>query len=213
MLKKLLATVALLATLALPATVALAQAHEEHTATTTAAGTAAHGEEAQPGLLDVNYTQVVWVLVIFILLAVILYRTAWKNVLAGLKAREDRIRGDIADAEAARAKAEATLREYNQQLATAEQKVRDMLGKATADAEGVATSIRARAQQDAEEIKERATRDIETARDQALSEIYQQTAELATRVAEKILRRNLNADDQRELVNQSLAELQTAGAS
>lgn len=212
MLKKLLATVALLATLALPATTSLAQVHEETKTTATAAAAPSHGEEAQPGLLDVNYAQVVWVLVIFIVLAVILYRTAWKNVLAGLKAREERIRGDIAQAEAARAKAEATLREYNQQLATAEQKVRDLLTKATADAEGLATSIRARAQQDAEEIKERATRDIETARDQALSEIYQQTADLATRVAEKILRRNLNADDQRELVNQSLAELQTAGA-
>ncbi|HEY8747824.1 MAG TPA: F0F1 ATP synthase subunit B, partial [Tepidisphaeraceae bacterium] len=137
---------------------------------------------------------------------------AWKNVLKGLKGREDRIRADIAQAEAARTKAEASLADYNRQLATAEQKVRDILAKATVDAEQLATSIRARAQSESEEIKERATRDIEAAREQALTEIYQQTADLATRVAEKILRRNLNADDQRDLVNQSLAELQTVGA-
>ena len=35
---------------------------------------------------------------------------------------------------------------------------------------------------------------------------------LATSVAEKILRRNLNPDDQRDLVNQSLAEISTVGA-
>jgi F-type H+-transporting ATPase subunit b len=171
---------------------------------------APHGGEAgQPGLLDLNLGSILWVLILFIILAAILYKTAWKNVLAGLKAREDRIRKDIADAEAARARAEATLREYNQQLATAEQKVRDMMAKATSDAEQLAASIRTRALQDSEETMERAKRDIENAREQALSEIYAQTAELSTRIAEKILRRNLNADDQRELVNQSLQEIQT----
>jgi F-type H+-transporting ATPase subunit b len=155
---------------------------------------------------------IIWVLVIFIVMATILYRSAWKNVIKGLKGREDRIRNDIAQAESARTKAEATLKEFNAQLATAEGKVRDILSKGAADAEQLATSIRARAQKEAEDIQERATKEIESARDQALTEIYQQTAELATRVAEKILRRNLNADDQRELVNQSLAELQTVGA-
>ena len=40
---------------------------------------------------------------------------------------------------------------------------------------------------------------------------YAQAADLSTNIASKILRRNLNADDQRELVNQSLEQLQTAG--
>lgn len=151
-------------------------------------------------------------IVIFALLVAVLGKYAWGPILSGLKAREEKIRKEIADAEAARAKADAALRQYNEQLASAEQKVRDMLSKATQDAENLATQIRTRAQQEAEETKERALKDIDAARDQALSDIYQQTADLATRVAEKIIRRNLNADDQRELVNQSLSELQTAGA-
>lgn len=151
-------------------------------------------------------------IVIFALLVAILGKYAWGPILSGLKAREEKIRKDIAEAEAARAKAQATLDEYNRQLATAEQKVREMIAQATRDGENLATQIRARAQQEAEDTKERAIKDIDAARDQALSEIYQQTAELATRVAEKIIRRNLNADDQRDLVNQSLQELQTVGA-
>lgn len=151
-------------------------------------------------------------IVIFVILVSVLGKYAWGPILSGLKAREDKIRKEIADAEAARAKAEAALQEYNRQLATAEQKVRDMLAKATTDAENLGNQIRARAQQESEETKERAIKDIDAARDQALSEIYLQTADLATRVAEKIIRRNLNADDQRDLVSQSLQELQTAGA-
>ena len=149
-------------------------------------------------------------IVIFVLLVAILGKYAWGPILSGLKAREEKIRKDIADAEATRAKAEATLREYNAQLATAEQKVRDMLSKAATDAENLAAQIRTRAQQEAEESKERAVRDIDAARDQALSEhLSADRRGLAARVAEKILKRNLNADDQRDLVNQSLQELQT----
>jgi F-type H+-transporting ATPase subunit b len=150
-----------------------------------------------------------WVIIIFVAMLAILYPTAWKNVLAGLKKREQRIRTDIAEAEAARAKADATLKEYNAQLAAAEDRIRDMLSQATADGEKLATSIRMKAQQEAEEIKERANKDIEAARDNALREIYEKTADLATSVAEKIIRRNLNASDQQDLVRQSLEQLQT----
>jgi len=141
----------------------------------------------------------------------VLYPAAWKNVLAGLKAREERIRRDIADAEAARTRAEATLKEYNTQLAAAETRVRDMLAKATAEGETIAAGIRTRAQQEAEDTKQRATRDIEAARDQAVAELHQQAAVLATTVAEKILRRNLNPEDQRDLVDRSLAEISSVG--
>jgi F-type H+-transporting ATPase subunit b len=163
-----------------------------------------------PSLTDSStYWQALWVVIIFVVLLIVLYPTAWKSVLAGLKARESRIRNDIAEAEATRAKAEATLREYNTQLAAAEQRVRAMLSQAVADGEKLATSIRMKAQTEAEEIKEKAQKDIEAARDSALREIYEKTAELATSVAEKIIRRNLNANDQQELVRESLQQLQT----
>lgn len=172
-------------------------------------------EEKPPLLPDptsrVTQLQALWVVIIFIVLLVILYPTAWRNVLAGLKAREQKIRQDIADAEASRKKAEQTLGEYNAKLAAAEGQIRDMLAKATADAEKLATSLRMQAQQEAEEAKERAQRDIEAARKSALTDIYAQAAELSTNIAEKILRRNLNPDDQRDIVARSLEQLQTAG--
>jgi F-type H+-transporting ATPase subunit b len=148
-------------------------------------------------------------LLIFIILVVVLGKYAWGPIVSGLTAREEKIRKDISDAEAARERAEATLREYNQQLATAEEKVRELIARATADGERVAANIRTRAQEEAEEIKARALRDIDTSKKQALAEIYEQAAELATAMAEKILGRNLNTEDQRDLVNRSLEQLQT----
>lgn len=179
-----------------------------------AAAPGGHGGEEKPGILpDMSssdtYMQALWVVIIFVVMLVILYPTAWKSVLAGLKNREERIRKDIADAEEARDKAQSTLREYTQQLNAAQEKVRQMINQATADGERVAAGIRTHAQQEAEEIKERANREIETAKNNAISEIYEQAADLATSVAGKILRRNLNAEDQRELVRGSLEQLQT----
>ena len=167
------------------------------------------GEHEKEGLLDVKPDRMIWTIIIFVIMLGILYPTAWKNVLAGLKSREEKIRGDIANAEAARTKAEGTLREYNAKLADAEKTVRDMMGKAVADAEAAAASIRARSQAESEEIKEKALKDIDAAKTAAVREVYDQAAVLATSVAEKILRRNLNADDQRDLVARSLEQLQS----
>lgn len=177
-----------------------------------------HGAEHAPApLLPTNgeeavhyfLTPAIWTLIIFIAMLVILYPTAWKNVLAGLKKREERIRADIADAEAARLRADATLKEYNNKLAAAEESIREMLNKAAADAEKIGAGVRMKAQQEAEEIKERASRDIEAARDTAVRDFREYAADIATSVAEKIIRRNLNAADQAELVRQSLDQLQT----
>jgi F-type H+-transporting ATPase subunit b len=148
-------------------------------------------------------------LIVFAFLLAVLGKFAWGPIASGLKSREDKIRKDIADAEASRRNAEATLKQYNDQLATAEGRIRDMLNKAQVDGEKLATNIRMQAQQEAEEAKERATRDIEASKNAAIREVHAQTADLATSIASKILRRNLNADDQRELVKQSLDQLQT----
>lgn len=154
--------------------------------------------------------QALWVVILFVVLLAVLYPTAWKQVLAGLKAREGRIRKDIADAEAARARADETLKTYTAQLQAAEDKVRDMINRATAEGEKIAASIKAHAQAEGEETKERAQRDIEAAKNQAITDIYQQTATLATSIAEKIIRKTLSPDDHRDLVNRSLEQVQSA---
>jgi F-type H+-transporting ATPase subunit b len=198
-----------LMTLALPLAASRARAADDaHHAAGTAADHAEHTGSLLPDLQDKQtYYSALWVLIIFVILLAILYPTAWKNILIGLKKREERIRGDIAEAEASRVKAEATLKQYNEQLAAAEARVRDMLSKATTDGERLATQIRMKAQQEAEEIKERSARDLESAKNAAIREVHEATVDLSTRIAEKILKRNLNADDQRDLVRSSLEQL------
>lgn len=175
------------------------------------------GHEEKPNLMPppgtVQIITSLTTLLIFVLLLVILSKYAWGPIVQGLKHREDKIRKDIKDAEETRLRAERTLKDYQSQLATAQKQVQDLISKATADAQALATSIRMNAQQEAEEAKERAAKEIEGAKNQAIAEIYDQAANLATNVAEKILRRNLNADDQRELVRSSIEQLKGVNAN
>src|SRR5438874_13361011 len=156
MLKRLLSATALSLLLAGP--LASTYAAEEHPATGATTAHAAAGEhQAEPLMPDLfkatTITSGLWVIAIFLIVLAILYPTAWKNIIAGLKAREQRIRNDIAQAEAARAKSEATLKEYNNQLAAAEQRVRELISAATADGERMAAQIRSRGEQEANDAK------------------------------------------------------------
>jgi F-type H+-transporting ATPase subunit b len=208
MLKRIAFFLVILTALACPLHAAEAPAVAAEQAKTTTVESAPVAEK-EHGLIEIDYASAIWTLVIFLILLGLLYKGAWKNVLAGLKGREERIRNDIAQAEAARAKAEASLADYNAKLADAEARAREILAKATTDAVALAERIKTEADKAARDRAERAARDIEEARDQALRGIYEQAAELSTTIAEKILRRNLNANDQRDLVRQSLDEIQS----
>jgi len=149
-------------------------------------------------------------LIIFLGLLAILGKYAWGPILQGLQDRENKIRDDLVAAEKAAADAHATLEAYRRELAQAQEKARLIIEQSRKDAERVAADIKASAQIDIAQAKERAERDIQSARDQALAEIYEQTAELATDVARRILQREVNTDDQKRLVDASLAKLREA---
>ncbi|MDB5325189.1 MAG: hypothetical protein JWM57_758 [Phycisphaerales bacterium] len=198
-LKSLTTPLATLALLALPTLVCAAEeAHE--------AAEGAGSAHMPPGLNEGLMTALV-TLIVFVALVIVLKAKAWGPIAKGLGDREAKIRSDIKAAEDARAAADASMKKYQAELAKAGDEVRAILDKATADAQAVATRIKMQAQQEAEEAKERAVKDIDASRKAAVAEIHEHAATLSTSIAEKILRRNLNADDQRELVRQSLEQL------
>lgn len=173
---------------------------------------AAEGAEPNPiPGIPAGLITAVTTLLIFLGLVAILGKYAWGPITDGLKAREDKIREDIEAAERARAASEKAQMEYQTRLEGAEARVRDLIAQAQADGQQLATRIKMQAQEEAEEAKERAVRDIENSRREAVDQIRAETAELATAIAEKILRREVNRDDQKRLIEESLNEFQTVG--
>src|SRR4051794_31338243 len=65
----------------------------------TAAVADPHGHgEAKPGLLDYRVDTGIWAAVVFLILLLILRKTAWGPMLEGLKKREESIRGAVEEA-------------------------------------------------------------------------------------------------------------------
>lgn len=160
-------------------------------------------------------TQAAWLpfataLVVFLLAFGILYVKVWPQIVKGLDDRDNKIRQEIASAEAAREKANNALKEYEASLAEAREEAGRMIAKAREDAKAAADDLRARNDAELTELKSRARREIESAKQAAIAEIHAKAADLATAAASKILQREINAGDQQSLVEQSLQELATA---
>lgn len=162
---------------------------------------------AAPSFITQTLVAGVTAMIIFLLSLIILGKFAWKPIIAGLNGREQRIRSDIDRAEQARVQAEALLTNYKKQVANADAEVREKLATAQKDAEAVAARLKMQAQTDIEDMKKRAAADIDAARAAAIAQLRQESAELGTTIASKILKRNITDVDQAELIRSSLEEL------
>ena len=164
-------------------------------------------EEPQGGLLDPDLGTALFTIIVFLVLLAILSATAWKPMMRGLQHREKSIRDSIEAASRAKVEADKTAHELEEKIAEAQRRAALQLQQAKADAVKVADAIRQQAEAEAAGIKDRTLREIDGAKQQALAEINTHAAELATAMARKILQRNLTADDQQRLVNESLAAM------
>lgn len=190
-------------------TIALTTGLALMTPTTVLAAEKAGGVEADPMKL---YTlEMIWAVVLFLIFASILGFVVWPKVLGALQAREQKLEGDLVGAETARKEAEAALTEYKTKIAEAQKEAQAVVEEARKSAELAAAKIKADTESEIAKMKERAEAEIAAAKDQALGEVYAQTAELSTQIAGRILKREINASDQQQLVSESLAELTKSG--
>ena len=144
---------------------------------------------------------------VFGVVFVVLAKFVWPKVAKGLDDRNAKIVGEIKAAEDARAAAKAAQAEFERSLANARDEAANMIKQARADAQRVADELKARNEQELAERVSRANADIEAARKAAVAELHAQSAALATDIASRILRRQVNDQDNQRLVQESLQEL------
>lgn len=203
---------AALPTLVMPLA-AFAQGHE---AQGHAAGAehAAHAEVGNAGVLPTVEQGIVPMLVaigVFAVVFGILAIKVWPAITKGLEDRAEKIRSEIEAAELAQKQAKTALEQYEKNLAQARAEAQKMLDDAKVQQQAVAAELKAKADAELTAMREKAKRDIESAKAQAVIELNGYAATLATDMARKILKREVSGQDQQRLINESLAELQTAG--
>ncbi|WP_372895082.1 F0F1 ATP synthase subunit B [Stieleria sp.] len=169
-----------------------------------------HGDgahEALPPILSFDPGAAVINLAIFLGTFAVLAKFVWPVILGGLKAREEKIAGDLEQAQASNRKAEATLAEYQKKVQEVANEAQTILADARRDAQANATKIVEEAKADAQRQGERALADIETAKKVALAEIASQTSVLAMGVAKQVVGRELNPEDHAELIKKALEQV------
>lgn len=192
-----------LAALSLPLITALAGAapeggHGDHIETAGVLPTVAQG--IVPMLVGI---------IVFVVVLAVLSLKVWPAILKGLKDREEKIRNEIESAELARKQAKDALEQYNKSLAEARAEAQKLLDQTRAQQAALAAELKAKADVELSALREKAMKDIAAAKQAAVSEIYAEAANLASAVAGKILKREINPADQRRLVEESIAQLKS----
>jgi F-type H+-transporting ATPase subunit b len=149
-------------------------------------------------------------LIVFAIVAAFLGNVVWPKISKGLDERAQKIKDEIEGAEMARAQAKDALEQYQQSLSQARAEAQKEIDKARTQAQAISAELKAKADVELNAMREKAIRDIESAKRAAVSEVYAQGAALATSMASKILKRDVQAGDTQRLLDESVRQLEAA---
>lgn len=163
--------------------------------------------DAPPNLLLPHLLPFATSIVVALVFIGVFAKFVWPQIAKGLDDRNQKILSEIAAAEAARAQAKAAQSEFERKLIDAQDHATRVIREAQAVAAQQGEEMRARIELELNERQRRAAEEIEAARRAAVASLQEQTADLAIAVAGRILGREINAADQRRLVDESVREL------
>lgn len=149
---------------------------------------------------------------VFLLLLVVLAKTAWKPILEGLQKREETIKKALDDAEAAHQKAKALITEYEGKIDQAREEAQSIFDEARRDAEDIRGQIEAEAKVRADETIERASREIDQHMTKAWDGLVRDAASIATQAAGKIIGAQLDEQGHANLVAGVVRDFNSARA-
>lgn len=151
--------------------------------------------------------ELVYSLIAFAVLVVLFMKFGFPAVKAGMEARTERIRADLAAAESAKNQAEAVLSGYNTQVAGAKAEADKIVDEARKQAEKVKADLIARANQEVVDMKAKAAADIEASRGAALASLQSSVADIAIELAEKVVEKNLDRETNKRLIDSFIAKV------
>ncbi|MBA3845102.1 MAG: F0F1 ATP synthase subunit B [Planctomycetes bacterium] len=146
----------------------------------------------------------------FLIFFVLLAKFGISPIVKAIDAREAKIASDVKSAHDAAEHATKLKNELDAQMRSVESKIAAMMAEANRDGEARKAALVEQSKAEIDAARHRAQRDIEAARQAAIVQIRAEIAEVATIVAEKILRERLDASKQEHLVAQAVEAYETA---
>ena len=158
-------------------------------------------------VMDISGEMVVLTWLMFTVTAFILYKIAWKPILAALDKRESEIKAALDSADQARQNAAQTRQQCEQMLSQADAQAREMLEQARKASQEASDSIRAQAREEAKLMLSNAEHEINFQKEKAVDALRKESAQLAIDMAGALIRKNLNTGENQELTEIFLKKL------
>ena len=170
-------------------------------------GEHAAGAPASP--FEVNFGLFFWTWVVFLILLFVLWKFAWPAILKATEEREQKIRGELAEAERQNTEAKAALAEATRRQMEARNAAQQLLAEAKAAVEKERVAAVDRVRQEQEAIMARARLDIAAERDKAIAELRREAVDLALGAAAKVIGERLDSETDKKIVLDYLAKVET----
>ncbi len=145
---------------------------------------------------DVFLTQIINFVVLLILLRMFLYTP----ILNMLNERSRRIAETIEREQQVKAELERARADYQAELQRARQEAQALIAQAAQAGERLSAELRAQAEAEAAAYRERARAEIQMETEKAIATLRQEVADLAVLAAGRIIRRNLDPQAQKDLI-------------
>lgn len=143
-----------------------------------------------------------------LLLQVYLFkRFLFEPVKKIVQKRQDEVNGIYDSAAAAEEKAQSAKNEYEARLCSAKDEAAEILQGATTQAQQRSEQIVDAAKRDASAIKAKAAADIERDRRKALNDVKNDISGIAIDIAEKVVEKEINAEDQKALIEDFIQKM------
>lgn len=158
------------------------------------------------GILIPNLSEFIPALIAFLVIWVVLAKFAWPMIVGMLDKRQETIKNNLDEAEAAKIEAQRSLEEYKKQLAEARREAAGIVDEARRAGEQVKADITAQAQAQADEMIAKAKKSIEKEKLAAIADLQSSVADLSVAVAGRFIGEGLSDADQRKLIEKYVAE-------
>ena len=159
------------------------------------------------GIISVNFWQILISLANLTLIFLIVKKFLFKPVKKMIADRQSAVDAQYAAADQDRADAAKDKAAWEEKLAEADTAAADIIGKATAAADKRGDAIVAAAKDKADALLRQAESEIELERKKAQSEMREEIVTISTALAEKMLEREVRADDHKQLISAFMQEI------
>ena len=147
-----------------------------------------------------------WTIATFLVLLFVLKWKAWGPLMDALDARAKQIEESLSKAEKVTAEAEVQAEKNEKVLQEARNEAQDIVSKAREAGDKLKQKLEADGKEQYDNMLNKAKEQIDAEKQKALNEIKSTVVDIALEASEKVIKRNLNNDDNKKMIEETVDE-------